>query len=176
MKIFLSFTLLLLLFLTGCETTPAVQSASGPDFDPANYDTFAILEPQDNPLAPAAPALFRTAMMVMSTSLKKKGLEEAEVEAADLVFQATGGSMPMVNASQYGFVWVGDWAYWYPATYRRSSMNSKNYGIVVVSAFDNESKELVWQAMSGSSSNTSAYSTQRAMDSLKEVMKKYPKK
>ena len=84
--------------------------------------------------------------------------------------------MPMVSPSQYGFVWVGDWAYWYPTTYRRSNMNSQNYGVVVVSAFDNKTKELVWQGMSSSSANSSAYSTQRAMESLKEVMKAYPKK
>jgi hypothetical protein len=176
MKVILPAILFLLLVLTGCSSTPSVQSATGPDFNPADYETFAIIEPQDNPLAPAAPALFRTAKMVMSTALKKRDLVETEIDSADIVFQASGGSMPMVSASQYGFVWVGDWAYWYPMTYRRSNMTSQNHGVVVVSAFDSKSKELVWQAMSSSSSNTSAYSTQRAMESLKEVMKEYPKK
>ena len=164
-----------LLILTGCGTpTPAVQSSAKPDFDPTSYQTFAIIEPEPNPLAPGAPALYRTAKMVMVSSLRAKGLSEGDLETADLVFQASGGTIPMTNASQYGFLYAGDGWMWYPVSYRTNNMNSQSSGVIVVNAFDNASKELAWQAMSRNNTNTGAAASQSAMDSLKAIMAQYP--
>jgi hypothetical protein len=174
MKFILSLSLLSLLLLIGCETTPAVQSGGGPDFNPASYTTFHVLEPEPNPLAPAAPALYRTAKMVMVGSLRSKGLTEADYESADLVFEATGGAIPMVNASDRGFFWAGDGWFWYPVSYRRSNMNSQSSSFIVVNAFDNSSKQLVWQGVSSGAVNTSAAGKQNGMDALRAIMNDFP--
>ena len=176
MKIAFSSLLLLLVLLTGCETTPAVKTQSGPEFDPTGYSTFAVLEPAENALTPGASVHYATIKMLIAGPLKSKGLTEADLDSADLVFQAAGGSIPMVSASDYGFVWVGDWFTWYPTVYRKSNMNSQSRNMVAVNAFDNQSKEIVWQGVSYSSGATGTVASSGAADALRTIMASYPAK
>lgn len=174
MKFALSSLLLMLVLMTGCETTPAVNIQSGPEFDPAQYSTFAVLEPEDNPLTPGASVHYATVKMLIAGSLKSKGLTETDLESADLVFQAVGGAIPMVNSSQYGFVWVGDWYTWYPTLYRRSNMNSQSASMIAVNAFDNKTKEIVWQGVAQNYQATGAKTSNLPTEALKAIMEGYP--
>ena len=176
MKFILSSILLMLVILTGCETTPAVNVQSGPEFDPTGYSTFAVLEPEDNALTPGASVHYATVKMLIASPLKSKGLTQADLESADLVFQAAGGAIPMVSSSQYGFVWVGDWYMWTPTLYRRSNMNSQSASMIAVNAFDNKTKEIVWQGVAQQYGATGATGSKLPTEALKSIMAGYPAK
>ncbi|MEX0325387.1 MAG: DUF4136 domain-containing protein [Puniceicoccaceae bacterium] len=176
MKTTLSSLLLLLVFLAGCETTPDVNVQSGPDFDPSKYNTFAVLEPEKNALTPGASVHYATLKMLIAGPLKSKGLTETDLESADIVFQAVGGAIPMVSPSQYGFVWVGDWYTWQPTLYRRSNMNSQSAGMIAVNAFDNQTKEIVWQGVAYGHGATAASGSGLPTEAIKSIMAGYPAK
>ena len=161
--------------MSGCQTTTSVTTNAVPQFDPGRYESFAILPAEDSALRPADSALNRTARMVISGSLKQKGLVQADLEDADLVFQVSGSTFPTSDPAQWGFFWVGyDYWDWYPVSYQRTSMTSQTQGRAVLSAFDNETKELVWQSSAQVVALKGSISSEEAVNALKMILEAYP--
>ncbi len=163
--------------INGCTTTTSVTTHAVPQFDPARYDSFAILPAEDSKLRPADSALNRTSRMVISGSLKQKGLVQADLEDADLVFQVSGSTFPTSDPAQWGFFWVGyDYWDWYPVSYQRTNMTSQTQGRAVLSAFDNQTKELVWQSSAQVVAMKGSISSEEAVAALKLILEAYPAK
>jgi hypothetical protein len=168
--------LVLFLLLAGCTSVPYVTQQAIPTFDPAQYKTFAILEQPETSTERSDASIYRSARMIMAGSLRGKGLEPAPLEEADIVFQASGAAMPTVDVANYGFFYYNygwDW-YWQPFSYRTTAFSNEERATIVLSAFDNSSKELVWQAGSQLSSRTGGISREEALDALKAMLAEYP--
>ena len=168
--------LILGLGIQGCTTSTSVNVNAVPQFKPENFNSFAILPAEESVLRPADNVQYRTARMLISSSLKEKGLAEASLEQADLVFQVSGSTFPVSDPEKWGFFWVGyDWD-WYPVSYQRTSMTSQTQGRAVLSAFDNKTKELVWQSTAAVVAMKGSISTQDAVAALKQILEQYPAK
>lgn len=165
-----------MLLFAGCTTTTYVNQHAVPDFNPAQYASFAILEQDEQTMVRGDPSIYRSARMLMLSSLRGKGLESVPLESADIVFQVSGAAMPMMDVEKYGFFYYSygwDW-YWQPFSYRTNTFSNEEQASIVLSAFDNVSKELVWQAGASINSKLGGVSREEALDALKDMLEQYP--
>jgi hypothetical protein len=165
-----------LFILSGCQSaTPVVNTNAIPSFNPSNYASFAILEQAEASMELVDPAIYRSARMVMTNALRAKGFNSADLESADLVFQASGANLSNANATDYGFFYRSYGWDWYPVTYLRTSQTNQSSGAVVLSAFDNKTKELVWQGGGSITSyDSSDINAQTGLEVLKQILAQFP--
>jgi hypothetical protein len=149
----------LAVLLSGCSTTPKVQTEAQPGTDYYRYHTFALM-----PLASTGPAsdpglvlrLAKPARASVIEALTAKGLAEADRSQADLAINLRGQSLPRVEITEWGYhpapVYGRRGRYYGYSGSRNVDVRSYEQRTLSVEIFDNRTKGLVWVGWSTSES------------------------
>lgn len=166
-----------LVLATGCATPVKCDYKAGTDF--SRYKTFALLPvTQQGPVEDPGAVLRLTgpAHAAVARELTLKGMTQASAgQAADVVVNLRGQSMPKVDVTDYGYTYPV-WTRYGPVTVvRNPSMSVTTYTerTLVIELLDTRAKELVW--VGWMKKNSSKPVTVEALDeAIRRVLEKYP--
>ena len=168
------------LALTGCATTPKVQSEHDLSANFAGYKTFAVLEPQASGSAidpGTRMRLTQPAMDAVREVLTAKGMTEVPREKADFVVRVRGQSVSSVQVTDWGytsFPYGSRRAGWgYSPGYRGLDVRETTERTLAVEIFDNASRKEVWVGWSRHSGGGPVDPT-KLKEAIRNVLATFP--
>lgn len=144
---FFVLSLLSILFLSGCASTPRVSTQAAPDANLPSFKTFGFYSPLGTDKGNYGSLLSQKLKTATRTALESKGLTYKEQDADLLVnFNITTTQKTDVNTmpTGYGYGWRG--GYYSPwVGYNNVSVHQYTEGELVVDLIDQTQKKMVWE-------------------------------
>lgn len=141
----------LVLIFAGCASGPDIDSQRNLDIDVSDYDSFALIIPQDfveGGKPGASLKHLKTVEEGLRNALAAKGYTETSRENADFGVVVKAKIVPQTKVEDYGYDMIPGPYYrgYYPYNYGMSGVDVYQYdeGTLIIEIFDAELRQLAW--------------------------------
>jgi hypothetical protein len=163
--------------LSGCATTPNVQTQAKPGVDYSKYHTFALM-PLPAPQTASDPGMMlrlaEPARQAVVTALVSKGLSEVDRGQADLAINLRGQSLPKVEVTDWGYTRTAH-TRWGPYPVRVGEVNVRTYEekTMTIEIYDNRTKDLAWLGWATTTSGKEI-TAEKLQEVIRRILSDFP--